>query len=76
MESEDTEPAVSNRAYATATPIRPFVTGGDETMDQEGPESKLQRTVACLPVCSLLIPVDEILVSYVATHEMDDRPSL
>ena len=35
--------------------IRPFVTGGDETMEQEGSESKRQRTVACLPVCSLLI---------------------
>ena len=43
-------------------------------MEQEGPESKRQRTVAGLPVCSLLIPVDEILVSYVATHEIDDRP--
>ena len=54
MESEDIEPAVSSRAHATAAPIRPFVTGGDETMEQEGPESKRQRTVACLPVCSLL----------------------
>ena len=41
---------------------------------EEGPESKRQRTVAGLPVCSLLIPVDEILVSYVATDEIDDRP--
>ena len=67
MESEDIEPAVSSRAHATAAPIRPFVTGGDETMDQEGPESKRQRTVARLLVCSLLTPVDEIPVSYVAT---------
>ena len=74
MESEDIEPAVSSRAHATAAPIRPFVTGGDETMEQEGPESKRQRTVAGLPVCSLLIPADEIPVSYVATHEIDDRP--
>ena len=43
-------------------------------MEQEGPESKRQRTVASLPVCSLLIPVAEIPVSYVATHEIDDRP--
>ena len=43
-------------------------------MEQEGPESERQRTVAGLPVCSLLTPVDEILVSYVATHEIDDRP--
>ena len=27
-----------------------------------------------LCVCSRLIPVDEIPVNYVATHEMDDRP--
>ena len=74
MESEDIEPAVSSQALATAAPIRPFVKGGDETMEQEGPESKRQRTVAGLPVCSLLIPVDEIPVSYVATHEIDDRP--
>ena len=46
MESEDTVRAVSSRAHATAAPIRPFVTGGDEIMDQEGPESKRQRTVA------------------------------
>ena len=74
MEPEDIEPAVSSRAHATAAPIRPFFTGGDETMEQEGPESKRQHTVAGLPVCSLLIPVDEILVIYVATHEIDDRP--
>ena len=43
-------------------------------MEQEGPESKRQRAVAGLPVCSLLTPVDEIPVSYVATHEIDDRP--
>ena len=30
--------------------------------------------VAGLLVCSHFIPVDEILVSYVATHEIDDRP--
>ena len=65
MESGDIELAVSSRAHATAATIRPFVTGGDETMEQEG---------AGLPVCSLLIPVDEIPVSYVATHELDDRP--
>ena len=74
MESEDIEPTVSSRAHANAAPIRPFVTGGDETMEQEGPESKRQRTVAGLPVCSLLILVDETPVNYVATHEIDDRP--
>ena len=36
MESEDIEQAVSSQAHATAAPIRPFVTGGDETMEQEG----------------------------------------
>ena len=71
MESMDTEPAVSSRAHATAAPIRPFVTGGDETMEQK-PESKRQSSVAGLPVCSLLTPVNEITVSYVATHEIDD----
>ena len=74
MESEDIELAVSSRVHATAAPIRPFVTGGDETMELEGPESKRQRTVAGLPVRSLLKPVDEIPVNYVATHEIDDRP--
>ena len=53
MESEDIGPAVSSQAHATAGPIRPFVTGGDETMEQEGPESKRQRAVSGLPVCSL-----------------------
>ena len=38
-------------------------------MEQDWPESKRQRIVAGLPVCSLLISVDEILVSYVATHK-------
>ena len=74
METEDIEPAVSSQAPATAAPIRPFVTIDDETMEQEGPESERQRTVAGLPVCSLLTPVDEIPVNYVATHEIDDRP--
>ena len=36
-------------------------------------KSKRQRTVAVLPVSSLLLP-DEIPVSYVATHEIDERP--
>ena len=74
METEDIEPGVSSQAPATAAPIRPLVTGDDETMEQERPESKRQRTVASLPVCSLLTPVDKIPVSYVATHEIDDRP--
>ena len=74
LESVDIEPAVSGQAPATAAPIRPFVTGGDETMEQEARESKRQRTVAGLPVCCLFTLVDEIPVSYVATHEIDDRP--
>ena len=74
MEAEDIEPAMSSQAPAVAAPIRPFVTRDDETMEQEGPASKRQRTVAGLPVCSLLTPVDEIPVSHVATHEIDDRP--
>ena len=44
MESEDIEPAVSIQAHATAAPIRPFVTGSDETMEPEGPE---KQTTAC-----------------------------
>ena len=63
MESEDIEQAVSSRANDTAL-IRPSATGGDETMEQEGPESERQRIVAGLLVCSLLTPVDEIPVSY------------
>ena len=46
MESEDIELAVSSRAHATAAPIRSFVTGGDETMEQDGTETKRLRTVA------------------------------
>ena len=42
--------------------------------NQEGPESKRQRTVAGLLVCSLSPPVDEIPVSYEATHEIDEKP--
>ena len=49
MESEDIEPAVSNQARATAAPIRPFVTGSDETIEQE---AKRQRTAARVPVFS------------------------
>ena len=74
MEAEDAERATSSPVLALAAPIRPFVTGDDETMEQEGPESKRQRTVAGLPVCSLAPLVDEIPVSYVATHEIDERP--
>ena len=58
METEENEPAVSSQAPAIATPVEPSVTGNDETMEQEGPESKRQRTVAGLSVCSLLNPVD------------------
>ena len=44
------------------------------SVNPEGPASKRQRTVAGLPVCSLLPPVDEVPVSYVATHVSDERP--
>ena len=79
METEENKPVVSSQAPAIATPAEPSVTGNDETMEQEGPESKRQRTVAGLSVCSLLNPVDEIsideiLVNNVATHEIDHRP--
>ena len=74
METEDTEPATSSQALAVAAPIRPFVTRDGETMEQEEPESKRQRTVAGLPVCYLLPPVGVIPVSFVATHEIDERP--
>ena len=76
MDTEENEPAVSSPARAIAVPVEPSVTGNDETMEQEGPESKRQRTVAVLSVCSLLTPVDEIdeiPVNYVATHEIDQK---
>ena len=44
-------------------------------MEQEVLESNRHWTVAGLSVCSLLPLVDEILVSYVAKHEIDDRPA-
>ena len=69
MESEDIEPAVSSRAHTTAAPIRPFVRGGDETMELEGP-AYCGRSFCVFS----FDPLDEIPVSYVATHEMDDRP--
>ena len=43
-------------------------------MEQEGAQSKRQRTVAGLPVRSRLILVGEIPVNYDATREIDDRP--
>ena len=53
MEAGDAEPATSSQVPAVdAPPVRPFVTGDEETMEQEEPESKRQRTVAGLPVCS------------------------
>ena len=58
---------------AVAVPNSPLVTGDEERVEQEGPESKRQRIVAGLPVCSLPPVVDEILVSYVATNEIDER---
>ena len=74
MGTENTELAMSSQVLAAVAPMRPFDTRDDETMEQEGPESKRQRSVAGLPVCSLLPLVDEILVSYVATHEIDEKP--
>ena len=71
--TEDTE---RPRAAKRLPKPRPsdLLSRDDETMEQEEPQSKRQRTVAGLPVCSLLHPVDEIPVSYVATHEIDKRP--
>ena len=43
----------------------------DETMEQEGPESQKQRTVASLPVCFLLFHVNETLASCLTTFEVD-----
>ena len=74
METEDTEPTTSSQVLAVPASIRPIVTRDDETVEQEGPESKRQRTLAGLPVCSLITFVDEIPVSDVATHEIDERP--
>ena len=51
-----------------------LVSRDDETMEQEGPESERQRTVACLQLCSLLTPGNEIPMSHVAAHEIDCRP--
>ena len=70
---EDIEPAVSSRAHATAAPIRPFVTGGDETMEQEGPESKRPRSVAGLHVCSLLTRFLRVTLPH--NHKTDERLS-
>ena len=58
MEAEDVEPATRSQVPVMDAPIRPFATKDDETMEQEGPESKRQRSVAGLPLCSLLPPVD------------------
>ena len=74
METEDTELATGSQAPAVPVPIRPFVSRDDETMDQEVQGSKRHRTLAGLPVSSLVFPVDEIPVSYVATHGIDERP--
>ena len=74
METEVIELAMSSQAPGVAAPIRPFATREDETMEQEGPEGKRQRTVAGLPVYSLVHPIDEIPVSYVVMHEIDERP--
>ena len=61
METEDNEPATSSQALAVAAPIRPFVTRDDESVEQEGPESKRQRTVVGLRVCSLNLLLTEFL---------------
>ena len=75
METEDTEPTTSSQVLAVPASIRPIVTRDDETVEQEGPESKRQRTLAGPPRCVLFITfVDEIPVSDVATDEIDERP--
>ena len=72
---EDTEPATSSQAPAVAASIRPFVTRDDETMEQEGgPESETANRGQSPCVFSHSLPVDEIPVKYVATHEIDERP--
>ena len=71
---EDVELAMRSQALVGAAPCRLLASEDDETMEQDGPESKGQRTVAGLSVCSLLPPIDEIPVSYLATHGIDDRP--
>ena len=54
METEENKPAVFSQAPAIATSVEPSVTEVMRPMEQEGPESKRQRTVAGLSVCSLL----------------------
>ena len=44
------------------------------TIKELGNIELYEMGVAGLPVCSLSTPVDKILVSYVATHEIDERP--
>ena len=63
METEENKPAVSSQILAIATPVEPSATGNGEAMEQEWPESKRQRIVAGLSVCSLLTPVDEISIN-------------
>ena len=72
MEAEDVEPT-SSQVPVVAAPISHFSTGDDETMEKEGPENTIHRIMAGLSMCSLLPLVDEILVGYVATHELDER---
>ena len=48
METEDIEPATSSQALAVAAPIILLSTRDDETMEQEVPASKRQRTLAGL----------------------------
>ena len=73
METGDSELA-SSQAPAVAAPIRPFVTRDGEKMEQEGVSKQETAHRGRSPVCSLLPPVDEIPVNYVATHEIDHRP--
>ena len=72
MEAEDAEPATSSQVPAAAAPIRPFVTGDDETMEQGQKARDSEPWLVSL--CSLLPFVVEIPMSYVATHEIDERP--
>ena len=72
MEAEDFEPT-SSQVPVVAAPISHFSTEDYVTMEKEGPESKIHRIMASLSMCPFLPLVDEIPVSYVATHELDER---
>ena len=60
LESEDIEPAVSSRGYATAAPIRPLVTGGDENARKQ---TTGQRTVTGLLVAAHEMDADQSMTT-------------